>query len=77
MLSNPATPAWFGSGARFSVTGPGISGFDVTATCVEDEVIEGVDMYSVFDLTVQAEFGMPGQEDYCRRTLAASVSTLP
>ena len=77
MLSSPLSPAWFASGASFSITGPVISGFDVTATCVEDEVTEGVDMYSVFDPTVQAEFAAPGQEDDGRRTLVASVSTLP
>ncbi len=77
MLSSSLSPAWFASGVSFSITGPVISGFDVTATCVEDEVTEGVDMYSVFDPTVQAEFAAPGQEDDGRRTLVASVSTLP
>ncbi len=75
VLENPAAPACFATPVTFALAGPGSGNFSVTCTCVETEVTEGADDYSVFDLEVTAEFGSSGQEDYFRRVVAASVST--
>ena len=76
VLSNPGAPACFASPTTFTLPGGG-NAFRVTANCTPSAVTEGTDNYAVFDISVIAEFGVSGQEDYFSRTLAASVSTLP
>jgi MSHA biogenesis protein MshP len=51
-----------------------IEGFNVSVTgCTETSVTEGVDVYSLFDVTVSAERGAFGDADYVNHAIRATL----
>jgi MSHA biogenesis protein MshP len=61
-------------GTDFGFTGTALEGFTATIECRAEALNEGARSYTVFQLTVTAEAGQEGTEDYFRRRLTASVS---
>lgn len=61
----------------FSLSGGITDGYDIRLTCSVTNVDEGPDNYNVFRLTATATRSAPGDVDFHRRSIAASVTTAP
>lgn len=77
VLADAAAPTCFASPTTFALGDVGSDGFIVTARCAASDVSEGNTDYRVFALEVVAERGQPGDEEYFRRALTASVASGP
>ena len=61
----------------FALSGPGLTGFDVTVTCDFTTHTEKSTTVSIYHLVALAKFGGYGSPDYVSRQLEATVSNAP